>query len=491
MKRNAFLLIAGGLLCVALTASATTRYVNLNNPAPASPYTNWITAATNIQAAVDAAVDGDEILVASGVYATGGRAVYGTMTNRVAIDKAVTVRSTNGPLVTVIKGAAAAGGANGDGAIRCVYVGTGAVLSGFTLTNGHTRSAGDYAKEQSGGGAWCEVSGVVSNCTLSGNSASWFGGGASDGRLNNCTLSGNSATGTYGSGGGAYSGTLNNCTLSGNSASVLGGGAFESTLNNCTLNGNSASEAGGGAHSGTLNNCTLSGNSAILGGGGVAYGTLNNCIVYYNSAPNGPNYFSPTFNYSCTTPLPAGAGNFATEPLYVDTNGWSNLRLQANSPCINAGNNAYVGATTGLDGQPRLAGGTVDLGAYEFQGTGLTGFTGWLWEYGLRIDGTSDCADTDHDGHNNWQEWRCQTDPTNALSALRLSTASPAGTDVVVTWQSEAGVSYYLLRSTNLWAGPPFRLLATNLVGQAGTTTHTDTNAAPLAPLYYRVGVGD
>ncbi len=45
-----------------LTAGAATLSVDLNNPAPASPYTNWVTAATNIQDAVDAAADGDEVL---------------------------------------------------------------------------------------------------------------------------------------------------------------------------------------------------------------------------------------------------------------------------------------------------------------------------------------------------------------------------------------------------------------------------------------------
>jgi len=118
-------------------------------------------------------------------------------------------------------------------------------------------------------------------------------------------------------------------------------------------------------------------------------------------------------------------------------------------------------------------------------------FIAWLQHYGLPTDGSADYLDTDDDGHNNWQEWRCQTDPTNALSALRLLSASPTGSSVTITWQSVAGVSYYLERSTNLSAGPPFTLLAPSLPGQPGTTTYTDTNAASLAPLFYRVGVGN
>lgn len=44
-----------------------------------------------------------------------------------------------------------------------------------------------------------------------------------------------------------------------------------------------------------------------------------------------------------------------------------NLRLQAASPAIDAGNNDYVvGVSTDLDGNPRIFNETVDLGAYEF-----------------------------------------------------------------------------------------------------------------------------
>jgi hypothetical protein len=56
-----------------------------------------------------------------------------------------------------------------------------------------------------------------------------------------------------------------------------------------------------------------------------------------------------------------------------------------------------------------------------------------LQQYSLPTDGSADATDPDGDGLKTWQEWRCQTDPTNALSVLRLLSASPAGTDVTVS----------------------------------------------------------
>jgi len=70
---------------------------------------------------------------------------------------------------------------------------------------------------------------------------------------------------------------------------------------------------------------------------------------------------------------------------------------------------------------------------------------------------------------------------------LRLLSASPAGANVTVCWQSVVGVNYFLERSANL--GSPFTLLATGIPGQAGTTIYADTNAPSLAPVFYRVGV--
>ena len=487
-------------------------YVNQANPNPVFPYSTWATAATNIQDAIGASgVAGRVVWVTNGVYDTGGVSVWGQMTNRIALSNGVVVRSVNGPAVTVIRGAPAPSGTNGDGAIRCAYVGDGSLLDGFTLTNGHTRASGDNSREQGGGGAWCEQTGVVTNCTFLGNEAFRDGGGANGGIFHGCTfrdnragddsggvddamlyyciLIGNQANAT---GGGSGESTLYNCTLTGNSARY-GGGTSLGTLTNCILAANSAREGGGGADSSVLYNCTLTGNSTLFGtGGGATRSTLNNSILYYSSAPSsglGPNYQDSTLNYCCTAPAPSnGIGNITAEPLFVDRlNG--NLRLQSNSPCINAGTKDYITGPTDLDGRPRIVGDTVDMGAYEYQGPGLSEFIGWLQQFGLATDGSADTADADGDRLNNWQEWRCQTDPTDVLSVLRLLPPVSAGSALNVTWQSVAGVRYFLERSTNLLASPPFLLLATNLTGQPGTTTFTDTNAPPTRPAFYRVGV--
>ena len=92
------------LISAQFPVGAATRYVWQDSPSPGPPYTDWTTAAHVIQDAVDAAQTGDTVLVAGGVYSTGGRAIHGTMTNRVAIDRAIKVESLMGPEVTIIQG---------------------------------------------------------------------------------------------------------------------------------------------------------------------------------------------------------------------------------------------------------------------------------------------------------------------------------------------------------------------------------------------------
>jgi len=594
----------------AVNAMATTHFVGLNSTNATPPYTDWRTAATNIQDAIDVSSSGDQILVTNGIYQTGGRVVNGyALTNRVAVTKTIIVQSVNGPAVTIIQGYQMPGVTNGDGAVRCVYLTNGATLEGFTLTNGATRVMGDTSHECNGGGAWCEsVSAVIFDCVLDDNAAysagggicnGWvidctldgnragstgggiyqgtlincalnknsanagggveganlysctlisnsaslygggsensiqdnctftgnvgpFGGGAHGGTLNNCILEGNSAyfgggadsselngclltNNSASQGGGAWYGTLNSCILLSNFALEYGGGAYVATLNNCTLNKNSAS-FGGGADSSTLNNCTVTGNFAANydgdgaypttpRGGGAYSSTLNNCIVYFNTNPSlpvSPNHYFCTLNSCCTTTDAEGGGSAAVtnDPLFVNmTSG--DFHLQSNSPCINSGNNGYVTTTNDLDGNPRIVGSTVDIGAYEYQTPSSIISYAWLQQYSLPTDGSADYVDTDGDGLNNWQEWIAGTDPTNPLSVLKMlapaSTDNPSG--LVVSWQSVDTRTYYLQRSTNLISETAFSTIQSNIVGQADTTFYTDTTATNGGPFFYRVGV--
>ena len=443
---------------------ASVYYVSAGSAQPVPPYDSWNTAARTLQEAVDVAAPGTLILVSNGVYASGGRAVRGTMTNRVAVDRPVLVRSVNGPEMTIIQGSQVPDTTNGDGAIRCVYLTNGAVLSGFTLANGATRASGDTTVERSGGGVWCgSIASLVTNCAITGNWAA-------------------------ASGGGAYSGTLKNCTLTGNWARLGGGGACNGLRSHCVFTANSSSGPGGGAYNDTLNNCTLTGNSAASAGGAYQ-GTLNNCILYYNSAPDAPDSSGGTLNHCCTTPLPTtGTGNVADDPLFVDPFG-GNWRLQSNSPCINAGANAYVADGSDLDGLPRIAGGTVDIGAYEFQAPASAISYAWLRQFGLPTDSSADFADPDGDSLTTWEEWVCGTGPTDALSALRLLPPSNGLAGVTLTWESVSTRFYFLERATNLAVQPRFLPLAAGLLGQPGTTSYTDTNAPVAGPVFYRVGI--
>jgi hypothetical protein len=60
---------------------------------------------------------------------------------------------------------------------------------------------------------------------------------------------------------------------------------------------------------------------------------------------------------------------------------------------------------------------------------------------------------------------------------------------IEVTWQSVTNRIYSLERSTNLAVLPSFVPLVTNIMGQAGVTTYTDTNVNTAGPFFYRVGV--
>jgi hypothetical protein len=411
------------LTVITLLLAVPNLYADWWYVAPGSTY-------SNIQQAVDAAAAGDEIDVDDGMYPGG-----------VVVSKPLAVISVNGPEFTAI---------NGTNHVQCVYLTGGASLTGFTLTNGLALR---------GAGVECaSIDCFITNCIITHNFAeSWIG-----------------LPQLGGVGGGVYGGTLYNCTLRQNVAVLnplwyRGAGAYGSTLYNCTLTQNYGGD-----------------------GAGACQCTLYNCVVYYNEDWNDVpsdrfNYYNCTLNYCCTTPLPSnGVSNITFDPLFEDrANGDS--RLSPDSPCINAGNNAYGTTDTDLDGNPRIDSGTVDIGAYEYQGAASVISYAWLQHYGLLTDGSADFADPDNDGVINWQEWVCGTAPTNPLSALRMVSVLQTNASATVTWESAAGVSYFLERSTNVASA--FSLAGTNIVGQAGTTSYTDTNATGAGLFFYRVRV--
>jgi len=319
-----------------------------------------------------------------------------------------------------------------------------------------------------------------------GNASGFYGGGADSSTLWNCLLATNRAF----LGGGAGRSDLNNCQLFGNLAEGEGGGgARDSALNNCLLVGNDGGRFGGGACHSTLSHCTVVGNFASWGGG-VDQIALTNCIVYDNTAEfTNPNTRDAILDHCCTTPE-EGPGSITNAPLFIDALA-GNFRLATNSPCINAGNNGVVTVSADLDGNARVKGGTVDIGAYEVQTPTSVISYAWLQQYALPNDGSADYADPDGDGHNTWQEWIAGTNPTNGASVLKMlsavATNNPVG--IMVSWQSVPDRVYDLQRSTNLGLQPAFSLIQTNIPGQAGTTSFCDTNATQAAPGFYRVTV--
>jgi hypothetical protein len=336
MKTQISLLLAASAV---LNLLAATNYVALDSPNPTAPYTNWATAAHVIQDAVDAALPGDTVLVTNGLYEIGQRVSsttneYGDVVERgcrVVIGQPLILQSVNGPKVTVIEGAD--WGENGEEPVRCVFAVTNAVLSGFTLTNGHS---GRYYCD-GGGGAF---GGTLTNCVLVGNSAFW-GGGAFSSTLYNCTLTGNQAGGPmphgcYGGGAGAESCTLYGCTLTGNSSACSGGGAEGSSLYNCVVTGNTAG-LGGGAEGSSLYNCVVTGNRASWGGG-ADRSMLYNCTITGNWAGDPGGGAMNSILYNCTL-----TGNWAG-----DSGGGAMNSILYN--CTLTGNSAAWGAGGGANG---------------------------------------------------------------------------------------------------------------------------------------------
>jgi filamentous hemagglutinin family protein len=279
-----------------------------------------------------------------------------------------------------------------------------------------------------GGGLWNDIGALtLTNTTVANNTAGDRGGGirkqGGTVTLNSSTIAGNSS----GSGGGgmfsnAGTATLNNTTVANNTANGIGGGLWRNgalTLTNSTVAGNITNSHSGGIFVNTgslsLTNSTVSGNSAVGGGGGIrsnnAVVSLTNATIAFNTtsnngggllitnplgnaiantiiANNTASLGSPDINADLSLSTvqaslitdPSGItgatltdgvnGNIIGQdpllgPLQNNGGATQTHALLAGSPAINTGENTPALPPTDQTGNPRIASGNVDIGAYE------------------------------------------------------------------------------------------------------------------------------
>lgn len=331
------------------------------------------------------------------------------------------------------------------------------ILDGFIVTGGNAN--GSWPNNIAGGMYNDGSAASVANCTFTENFANGSAGGVYNYNcfmvFNNCVFKNNLSD--Y-NGGGVYNyntsnSTFINCVFHGNSTSGAGGGMYNKedaspTLINCVFSGNLADYRGGGIYNyseemgdeccPTLINCSLSGNTAGQDGGGMYTNneyhdcepTLANCIFWGNLDKDGIEQASqiagdiPVVTYSCiqddcehdaTIPYP-GNNNIDDDPRFVRDphdghDGWAvgyddygDLRLDTDSPCIDAGDNIPVSESTDLDGHARriddpnvidTGNGTppiVDMGAYERDDVGYCGDTDYPYPRG-DLSGPDDMPD--------------------------------------------------------------------------------------------------
>jgi len=364
-----WLTICSLMLAVVSAAAADTHYVNPGD---------------SIQAAINVAVSGDQIEVGPGTYSE-------------AINfngKAIKLYSTGGPDVTTIDATEL-----NSSVVTCTSSeGSGTILEGFTITGGNSGAKGggmyNYLSSPTvtncifisntsvgSGGGMCNNGGTnptVTNCNFIHNRAGDGGGMMNIGSsptVTNCNFIEN--TGYTGGGMNNYGSNsiVTNCTFISNTSGGRGAGMMNirdsnPTVTNCKFSENWVVYTGGGMSNEEncnpiVTNCTFSDNTASAGGGmynASSNPTVTNCILWGDTVNEIVNESSiTTVTYSDVEGGWAGTGNIDFDPLFADDDG----RLLAGSPCIDVGNNAAVTVTTDLDGNPRIQGLCVDMGAFE------------------------------------------------------------------------------------------------------------------------------
>ena len=391
-----------GLAALASPVVAATVYVSPTG-ADANDGKSWATAKKTVAAGLKAAVGGDQVWVAAGTYVErvtlkSSVALYGGFAGSETPDFDLSQRNF----------AAYPAILDGDKKGSVVSMPSGATpgtrIDGFTIRNG---------KAAGGGGIYCPSSASVgiANNTITSNTAGdgsgGFGGGiycqSSSAVITNNRILGNTAGGSSsGKGGGIYctgsSPMIANNTITGNAAiggsSNSGGGIFcansSAAISNNTVAGNSASTGGGisceGPASPVISNNTITANNAGSGGGvycSYSSPAISNNIVAHNSSGLFATGGTPTSSSNCVynpaganySGLNAGSGDISVEPQLVAA-GYGRTHLATHSPCIDAGLDSVVqSGWVDLDGEARIQGSHVDIGADESNGTEPTPFT--------------------------------------------------------------------------------------------------------------------
>jgi hypothetical protein len=291
------------------------------------------------------------------------------------------------------------------------------VLDGFTITGGIARGS-DLATDIGGGGAIYDEGGnpIIRNCLIVSNGTNYYGGaictrGPGAFTITDCTLANNWANWA----GGAiycYSNAhlvMDRCFLTSNGALYQGGavasfGNARLEISSTLITGNKAmavdSSRGGGVYGSLtrtyLDNCTIAGNLAASGTGVASglYGSaantelhLKNCIVWGDANDVVDNGDGSLFDVMFCDVRGGwdGAGNIDADPCFVQEGRWDegatsydpyddtwldgDYRLRWDSRCIDAGNVDYAWhlSEKDLDGQARVSGLAVDMGAYELR----------------------------------------------------------------------------------------------------------------------------
>jgi len=333
----------------------------------------------SIQDAIDAALDGDTVIVRAGTY----------VENIDFIGKSITLVSESGPAPTVIDG-------GGDGSVVLFRNGedSGSVLEGFTITNGTGTDWSSYPTKPCGGGIFIDGSSpTILGNLITGNIAEWDGYGAGvfcngDAIIENNLISENEAI--YGDGGGIWfngSPLIRNNTILSNTVNsyhtyYCGGGIYcnygSALIENNLIAYNDGSWGGGGIHqfqsNAVISNCTIINNSAGTGGGvdvsGITPITIVNSIIRGNDAwfaGNDDIAGNAVVTYSNIGSSFPGTGNISADPLFIEGTYLSQDPVQPGvvNPCVDAGDpsSTVVTGTTRTDGVQDT--GVVDMGYHH------------------------------------------------------------------------------------------------------------------------------